>query len=213
MMTIDLKEQSWPSPREQPAMREAHGVAVSIDREREPDDASLVEAARVDPTAFAPLYERYRDRVYWYLRTRTVSTDDAADLLQQVFLQALDRIDQYRPQRGPFVAWLFGIARHAAGNHNRRRRSTVSWDLVPELLRPISDDDPESEAVHKESLTRLSDVFASLDRDKRELLVLRYVVGLSFAEIGPIIGKNEAATRQQVSRLLRSLKEHYREEL
>jgi RNA polymerase sigma-70 factor (ECF subfamily) len=190
-------------------MREMPGTALSMDCDHEPDDAALARAACVEPTVFATLYERYRDRVYWYLRTRTVSTDDAADLLQQV----LDRIDQYRPTKGPFVAWLFGIARHAANNHNRRRRPTVSWDLVPEVLRPVSENDPESRALHNESLARLSEVTASLDHGKRELLVLRYVVGLSYAEIGAVIGKNEAATRQQVSRLLRSLKEHYREEL
>jgi RNA polymerase sigma-70 factor (ECF subfamily) len=194
-------------------MREVHGVALSIDGDCGPDDAALIQTVRSDPAAFGPLYERYRDRVYWYLRTRTASADDAADLLQQVFLQALDRIDQYQPTQGPFVSWLFGIARHTASNHNRRRRATVSWDFVPEALRPASDDDPESQALRNESLTRLSGIFASLDGGKRELLVLRYVVGLSFAEIGPIVGKSEAATRQQVSRLLRALKEHYREEL
>lgn len=194
-------------------MREVHGMALSIDRDHGPDDAALIQAVPVDPAAFAALYARYRDRVYWYLRTRTASTDDAADLLQQVFLQALDRIDQYKPKQGPFVAWLFGIARHAASNHNRRRRPTVPWDLVPEVLRPISDDDPESQALHNESLARLSDVFASLDADKRELLVLRYIVDLSFAEIGLTVGKSEAAARQQMSRLLRSLKEQHREDL
>lgn len=194
-------------------MRDVRGTTLSIDCDHGPDDVALVHAARVDPAAFAALYERYRDRVYWYLRTRTASGEDAADLLQQVFLQALDRIDQYKVRKGPFVAWLFGIARHAASNHNRRRRPTVSWDLVPEVLRPISDDDPESEALHNESLARLSDIFASLDREQRELLVLRYLVGLSFAEMGAVIGKNEAATRQQVRRLLRTLKEHYREDL
>ena len=106
-------------------MLEMSGVALALDRDDGPDDAALVQSVRVDPAAFAPLYERYRDRVYWYLQTRTASADDAADLLQQVFLQALDRIDQYKPKQGPFVAWLFGIARHVASNHNRRRRPTV----------------------------------------------------------------------------------------
>jgi RNA polymerase sigma-70 factor (ECF subfamily) len=176
------------------------------------DDVALVQAARDCPGEFAPLYERYRDRVYWYLRSRTASTDDAADLVQQVFLQALDRINQYNPKKGPFVAWLFGIARHVATNHQRRLRPTVSWDLVPEVLRPMSTDEPESQALQNESLARLSELFAALDGDKRELLVLRYVVGLSFTEIGAIVGKSEVATRQQVSRLLRSLKERYRDD-
>ena len=65
-------------------------------------EAALVRAAQEDLTAFAPLYERYRDRIYAYLRTRTRSAEDAADLTQHVFLQALDALPRYRPQRVPF---------------------------------------------------------------------------------------------------------------
>jgi len=198
---------------ERMTMTAARDAFLPADPEDSAAELALVEAARADPTAFGPLYERYRDRIYWYLRTRASGDEDAADLLQQVFLQALDRLAQFNPKKGPFVAWLFGIARYAARNHHRNRRVTISWDLVPGPLRPESPDEPESRALANESLARLAGIFASLDRDKRELLVLRYIVGLSFAEIGPIVGKSEVAARQQVSRLLRALKEQYREDL
>jgi RNA polymerase sigma-70 factor (ECF subfamily) len=188
-------------------MRDAVILSHPIDPDASVDEAALIHEACSDPAAFGPLYERYRDQVYWYLRTRTSSTDDAADLMQQVFLRALDRLPQYNRKKGLFVAWLFGIARNAANNQHRGRRTTVSWDLVPDVLRPISQDDPESCALRNESLARLVNIFVALEPDKRELLVLRYVVGLSFAEVGAIVGKSEAATRQQVSRLLRALKE------
>lgn len=194
-------------------MRESLAVSHQLDGDGAADEQAVIQEARTDPAAFSSLYIRYRDRVYWYLRTRTATADDAADLLQQVFLQALDRLSQYNPRKGPFVSWLFGIARHAASNHGRGRWATVSWDLVPEVIRPLSPDDPESQALRNEDLVRLANIFASLDRDKRELLVLRYVVGLSFAEIGATVGKSEVATRQQVSRTLRALKEQYRDDL
>lgn len=193
-------------------MGDAVILSHPLDRDDTADEQALIRRACADPAAFAPLYQRYRDRVYWYLRTRTANPEDAADLLQQVFLRALGRLAQYNPRKGPFVAWLFGIARHAASNHHRDRRAALSWDLVPEVLRPVSSDDPESQALRNESLGRLAEIVAALDGDKRELLVLRYVVGLSFAEIAAVVGKREAATRQQVSRLLRTLKEHYRDD-
>lgn len=188
-------------------MRELRGAALSNGGSYEHDDALLVQAARVDPAAFAPLYERYRDRVHWYLRTRTASADEAGDLLQQVFLRALDRLDQYKPQKGPFAGWLFGIARNIAINTHRDRRTTVSWDYIPDILRPTSPDDPEAQALRNESLEWLADAFVRLDRNKRELLVLRYVVGLSFAEIAAALGRSEPSVRQQVSRTIRALKE------
>jgi RNA polymerase sigma-70 factor, ECF subfamily len=190
-----------------PILRELRGATLSNGGNDEPDDALLVQAARVDPVAFAPLYERYRDRVHWYLRTRTASAEEAGDLLQQVFLRALDRLDQYNPQKGPFAGWLFGIARNIAINTHRDRRTTVSWDYIPDVLRPTSRDDPEAQALQNESLEWLASAFARLDRNKRELLVLRYGVGLSFAEIAATVGRSEPSVRQQVSRTIRTLKE------
>ncbi len=121
---------------------------VTVPRERcgplPTDDAILVEAARRHASAFEPLYGRYRDRIYAYIRLRTRTAEDAADLTQQAFLQALGALPQYRVQRGTFAAWLFRIAHNVATDDARRRRVTISWDLVPEALQPLAGDDTEA---------------------------------------------------------------------
>lgn len=177
------------------------------------DEVAQVQAAQHDPTAFAPLYYRYRDRIYLYLRTRTKTEDDAADLMQQVFLHALRALHQYRPRRGPFVAWLFGIARNAAANFHQRQCVTMSWDLVPEALQPLAAYDLEAGVLHREDIQRLQALFLRLDHDKREMLVLRFVVGLSVAEIAAVIGKSEGATQKSMYRVIQTLKEQYHDEL
>src|SRR5579871_5630622 len=73
------------------------------------EEAGWIGAAQVDPVAFEPLYTRYRERVYRYVRTRLSSDEDAADLTQQVFLQAMAALPRYRPQGVPFAVWLFRI--------------------------------------------------------------------------------------------------------
>jgi RNA polymerase sigma-70 factor (ECF subfamily) len=109
--------------------------------------ASLIRAAQADPGAFAPLYLQYRDRVYAYLRTRTRRPEDAADLTQQVFMQALAALPRYRSRGAPFAAWLLRIARNVAINHRKRQRQLVAWDLLPESLHPPAEDDPEDHAL------------------------------------------------------------------
>ncbi len=190
-------------------MGEAIAVAHPSDWNPTQDELALIQGACANPAAFGPLYERYRDRIYWYLRTRTSNAEDAADLLQQIFLQALERLPQYNAKKGSFVGWLFGIARHASSNYHRNRRATVPWDLLPEVLRQAPQDGLDARVIHDESLAQLAAVFSTIDQSRRELLVLRFVAGLSMAEIGAVIGKSEGATKKQMSRTLQALKEQY----
>ena len=168
----------------------------------------LVRAAREDPAAFAPLYQRYRDRVFAYIRTRTRTVDDAMDLTQQVFLRALDGLPHYRGQRDMFIAWLLRIARNAVTDYYRRRRVTVTWDLVPTALLPLAVGDPEADALRDESLEHLRAALAALDPATRELLALRFGARLTVGEIAAVVGKGEAATRKKLARTLHALADH-----
>jgi len=176
------------------------------------DDTALALRARTDPAAFGMLYERYLDRIYAYLRARTSSAEDAANLTQQVFLRAFDALDQYRPRRASFATWLFRIARNTATDAYRRQKSTVAWDLLPAALQPIAGDDPESSALRRETQDRLRIVLGACDEGTREVLALRYGAGLSVAETAAIVGKSEAAVKKQLTRALRALKERYNEQ-
>jgi len=173
------------------------------------DEAALVEAARADAAAFERLYLGYRDRIYWYLRGRTADDEDAADLTQQVFLRVLDALPQYQPRRGPFAAWLFGIARHMAADAHRRRRATVAWEVVPAALHPVAETDLEAAALRRDDLDRLDALVRALDREKREVLALRFAARLTVPEIAAVIGKREDATRKYLARTLQTLKERY----
>ena len=174
------------------------------------DDRALVHSARANPLAFGRLYEAYRERVFWYLLARTGNTDDAADLTQQVFLKALDALSKYQPEKGPFVAWLFGIARHTVTNFAERGARAVAWEyLEPESVRQPQPDDLEKSVLHRESVAQLRRLCAALDPAKQELLALRFVAGLTSAEIGATIGKSEAAVKKQLTRILHRLREQY----
>src|SRR5690242_17252285 len=147
------------------------GLAIPNDEDRSEllAETTLVRQARDDPSRFTPLYHRYRDRIYWYVRARVSSDEDAADLTQQVFLQALDHLHQYHEQKGPFAAWLFGIARHAASNSHRRPRM-VDWDYLPPAFQATGTDSMEADAIRRETVARVTDLVRSLPLQKRELL-------------------------------------------
>ncbi len=175
------------------------------------DEAALVLGVRSNPVWFGALYERYRERIYAYLRSRTTTEEDAADLTQQVFVQALDALPRYRAQQVTFGAWLFRIARNVAGDFHRRRKATVPWDLVPEALQRAAPADLVNRMIEQESLARLRELFVALNVESRELLTLRFAGRLTAPEIATVIGASEAATRKRLTRLMQSLKERYDE--
>lgn len=176
------------------------------------DETELVRAAQAHPSEFALLYQRYLPRVYHYVRSRLETEEDAADLTQQIFLQALDALPAYQPRGAPFVAWLFQIARHAVIDAHRRRKNVVSWDALPAAFHtPVEYQDMDGQLVHQERLVVLKTLLAGLDPAQRELLALRFAAGLSAPQIALVVGKSQAAVKKQITRLLHTLKEQYHE--
>src|SRR5260370_20876096 len=155
-------------------------LPIDSDYAVESDEAALIEEAQANPLAFDTLYRRYLARVYRYLRARSESDEDAADLTQQVFLQAFHALPGYQQRGLPFAAWLFQIARHVATDSYRRHRATLSWDALPLALEAAAvEQDPERIALQHERIAHLRMLLAKLDAGKREPLALRFAAGLS----------------------------------
>ncbi|HVB22033.1 MAG TPA: sigma-70 family RNA polymerase sigma factor [Ktedonobacteraceae bacterium] len=170
-------------------------------------EATLVAAAKINPTAFEPLYQRYKGRIYRYLFLRLRREEDAADLTQQVFLKALGALPGYRERGLPFAAWLFRIAHHTVSDAYRQEKSAVSWDVLSDDEQLIAEIDLENMVLQQERLAHLRQLLDQLDPYKRELLALRFSAGLSTTEIALVVGKSQAAVKKQLTRTLQGLKE------
>jgi RNA polymerase sigma-70 factor (ECF subfamily) len=175
------------------------------------EDDALVAAALARPEAFGQLYQRHVTSVYRYVRTRTASDEEAADVTQAVFIKAMASLGRFRPG-SPFAAWLFRIARNASTDAYRRRRKTVGLDGLPEPVLESLADSPEDVVLKQERLRRLRGLVARLDADKQELLALRFGAGLTLREIAGVVGKGESAIKKQMSRVMAALKEQYFEQ-
>ena len=157
-------------------------------------DAPLVAAARRgDRAAFGALYRRHVRLVQAVLLSR-VAPDSVADLVHDVFLTAMDRLQALRDD-GAFAPWIATIARRRAADWRRRRRDAVPLDeSLPELA--ASESEPEGEYDTRAAVAAIQ----SLPEAYRETLMLRFVAGLSGPEIAARTGLTHGSVRVNLHR-------------
>ena len=165
------------------------------------DELALVRRAQTDAQAFGVLYDRYVQRVYRYCLYRTNNVHEAEDLTAQIFLAALETLPRYR-QDGHFAAWLFAIARNKVMDYHRR----VPHESLDDSLLPPIHIDMELAVEKSERRQRLLKLIQALAEEERELIHLRYVAELPFAEIAKSLKKNEDAVKKMLYRLIARLK-------
>lgn len=168
------------------------------------DDTTLVDQAIAgDREAFGELYERYVSRVHRYLLYLAQDVDAAQDLTEQTFLRALAAIHRYERRGVPFVAWLLRIAHNLYLNGRSAQRNSS----------PICDNQDgrrESPELLCEARARAEEVMQAvqaLSRDQREVIILRFIEGLSYADTARILGKSVGAVRVAQYRALCALRQ------
>jgi RNA polymerase sigma-70 factor, ECF subfamily len=160
-------------------------------------EAETIRLAQLDPSHFQSLYDRWVAPVYAYLLSQTGSRADAEDLTSQVFLSAYQALPRYRHD-GRFAGWLFTIARNQARAFFRKRGREVPLGKVEELSVPS---DLLERTVSRAQLQNLRSLVDELAQNERELIRLRYVADLSFADMAAVLGRSEEAVKKSLYRL------------
>lgn len=172
------------------------------------DDAALVDLARTgDKDAFGELYERYVDKIYSYVYYRTGNHHDAEDLTARVFSRAMGHIETYTDRGVPFQAWLYRIAHNLVANWHRDRGRRKIIPLDEFVAASLKSEAPDRQAEDKEEREALLAAIRRLPEERQQLLLLKFVEGLSNAEIGMIMGRTEGAIKSLYHRTLLALRE------
>ena len=164
-------------------------------------DEDLVAQAATDPDAFAVLYERHLTGVFRYVRRHVPTTQHAEDVVSEVFVAALSGLREFRRRPQTFRAWIFGIARHKVADLYRSRT------MIEYLQVDIADGtDLEGETILLEELSALRGLLLELSAKEREILLLHHRDGLSWKEVGQVIGKREGAVRVVAHRTIKKIR-------
>jgi RNA polymerase sigma-70 factor (ECF subfamily) len=152
-------------------------------------------AARFEQTALPHL-----DAAYTLARHLLRNEQDAEDVVQEAFLRAIRHFDGYRG--GDMRSWLLTIVRRSCYTWLRRHRSGLETTEFDESLHHVPDapPDPEAQAVRGALREALARAIAELPVEFREVVVLRDVQGLSYAEIADVVGIPIGTVMSRLSR-------------
>lgn len=150
---------------------------------------------------FENLYRKWAAPVYRYLCARLQNPHDAEDLTSQVFLSAYQGLEKYQ-DRENFAGWIFTIARNRLVDWRRRQHGEFSLAEVDE---PVQETDFLGGLARKEEKTRLRTLIANLSDEEKEIIHLRYVADLGFAEIAQVLQRSEGAVKKSLYRLQEKL--------
>ena len=173
------------------------------DREGNGSDAELVRLAvtRVkegDNVALHFLYLRYGEDIRRYVKCIVRDQHEAEDVTQSVFLKLMSVIHGYEPRGVPFGAWLLRVARNAAVDYVRAKRSLPSAEI-----RAVDEGRDQAAFEHRESLKA---ALARVPHDQREVLVLRFVAGLPPSEVAELLQKTDSSVNALQHRGRRALR-------
>ncbi len=188
-------------------------------REERDEDAQYVALCQGgEPAAFEVLVRRHQKRMFNIAYRMTGNYEDAGDVVQEAFLSAYRTIKHFRGD-ARFSTWLYGIVVNHARNRMRQAGSRAYHEPVSIDDPPVGQDggpafDPPSREapaldvlVRKEMQQKVQDCINGLEKEHREIIVLRDIQGFSYEEITGMLGIPDGTVKSRLSRARNALRE------
>lgn len=176
-----------------------------------PDDELVEKARRGDEVALNRLVSRHHGTAYRVALGMVRDPDMAADVAQDAFVKAVRGLDRFRGD-ARFLTWLLTIvaneARGALRKRGRRRESALD-DVGPmgDGSTPV-----DREVMVRDEAGRARRLMEELPEKQRLAVQFRLDEGLSFREVGELIGSSEGAARVNYHHGIRRLRERMEQE-
>jgi RNA polymerase sigma-70 factor (ECF subfamily) len=184
-------------------------ILPTANREVSPDATLVRRLLQKDVSAFEQLYDRHSRAVYGLILRILQQAGTAEEVAQDVFLQLWRNAEQYDESRGPFVPWLFTLARNRAldtlrlKSERQRRREEQTEELPPVFAAPQY----EKELDEKRRAEKIRALIGSLNPQQKRAIELAYFEGLSHSEIAEALKEPLGTVKSWIRNGLLRLKE------
>jgi RNA polymerase sigma factor (sigma-70 family) len=173
----------------------------------EPDDDEIARRfALGDEQALAWAYERWAAQIHGMAVRAFGTGPDAEDVTQQVFVSAWTGRTRYKPDRGPFAAWLVGICRHRIADALARRRREQQIAEAAGMVDATLPRDARFEA-QADARVVLMDELARISQPQRAIMELAFFADLTHEQIADRMNLPLGTVKSHIRRTLGRLRE------
>jgi RNA polymerase sigma-70 factor (ECF subfamily) len=162
----------------------------------------LDRAIQGDTKAYGVLYTHYLEEIHRYIYYRVINQAEAEDLTETVFIKAWDALPRFESSKVNLRAWLYRIAHNTVIDFYRTKRSTVELSSQQHDRQPSL----EHQIQTLEDNRGLALAIQTLDEKLQQVVLCRFVNGLSHAETAEIMGLKEGHVRVLQLRALQKLR-------
>jgi RNA polymerase sigma-70 factor, ECF subfamily len=176
------------------------------------DDRRLIaECLAGNTPAFGELIRRYQDRLYNAVLRAVDQPEDAADVVQDAFLNAYQSLNSFKGD-SEFFTWLYRIAFNAAITLRRKRKAVLSFDGGPDTkatdpIDPSEFTRPGAALERSEEDTQLLAALAKLSPEHKVVLVLKDLEGQKYEDIAQVLDMPIGTVRSRLHRARLELRE------
>ena len=167
----------------------------------------LQRVARQDRAAFAALYSATSAKLYGIVLRILKRRDIADEVLQDVYVRIWQHAADFQPGRASPITWMATIARNRALDMVRKSTPVSLEDMPDGFDPPSSDPQPLEALTASEDGRRLGDCLNGLEPERRQIVMLAYLEGLSREELSNRFGKPVATIKTWLHRSLAQLKD------
>lgn len=155
----------------------------------------IARIADGDRDAWGKLFQAYAGRIYRYALTMVREQALAEEVVQETMLAVWKGAKAFRGEGKPST-WILGIARHKA--LDKLRQEQQSAKAQAEQAEPDTAVEPEQEAAQQLLGERVRAALEKLPEEQRETVVLAFYHGLSYQEIGELMGCPEGTVKSRM---------------
>ena len=176
------------------------------------EDRKLIAKAQQNAQHFGLLYDKYFEKLYYFIFSKVKDEALAGDITQNTMLKAMANIRKYKWTGRPFLAWLYRIGANEVNMYFRKNKKEIVVEIQDWQLKNVGEAFINTNSMNQDQQELLINILQHLNPKDQELIELRFFSELSMQEIADYFNIGLSAAKMRLYRTLEKIQDNWMSE-